>query len=246
VPAADFTIWLLCAAFYLADNIRLLKPREILLTQMFGGNWALLFPLSNYRIAGHTLSMTNPLLPFLAAYRMAWLCPQASSAAALGRIGRRLQVHRARLWALRWLSSALFLALFVLAPLATHLVGLGVALLLALAAHLAALLVALLVLASRRRQLRIGWLQIAGVILEYAVCPGFFVNIYRRTLLNWIRVPGDAVAYVLQAAPGGSTAAVEAGIERGLSELESNGELHAGDDAAIEAYRRHLTGSRSA
>jgi hypothetical protein len=237
---ADYAIWALCAAFYMVDNLRLLQPREILLAERLNGGWTVLFPVSNYRIAGRTVTVTNLLTPFLAVYRMAWLSDEPFATRPMRTMQRMLRIRRARFRLLRWLSAALFVAFFVLGPWATYAVGLGVALLLALAIHLVALLVALWLLLAHARHLQLSRLQMATTLLEFAVCPGFFVNAHRKLLLGH-SMHGDAVAYVLQQGDITSPAAIEAGIDRGIGDLDNNGELLATDRAAVTAYRERLS-----
>jgi hypothetical protein len=73
----DQTIWIVCALFYVFDNLRSLGSRQLVLSERLNGQWTPLFPLHRYRWAGRALVVLNPLLPWLGAVKMDWLTEDA-------------------------------------------------------------------------------------------------------------------------------------------------------------------------
>jgi len=236
----DQTFWVVCGLFYLADNLRLLGGRELILAETLGRRWLPVFPIYRYRIAGRALSILNLLMPALGAVRMAWLTPEPFAPPALRRSRRVLRITCRRLLAFRALSALLFATFFIVGPAMTHAAGLAGALTIVLPLHVAAVLALTGLLIAVRRAWRMSWSQLGSLAFECAVCPGFFVNICRRLSLGFAQVPGDALACAL--AYGGEPAAslVRARLPHALDDLNENEELRQDDAAAIAAYRRHL------
>lgn len=236
----DQAFWVICGLFYLADNIRLLGGRELILAESLGRRWLPVFPVYRYRIAGRALSILNLLLPALGAVRMAWLTPEPFAPRELRRSRRVLRITCRRLMAFRALSALLFVTFFVVGPVMTHEAGLAGALTIVLPVHVAAVLLLVGLLIAARRAWRMSWSQLGSLAFECAVCPGFFVNICRKVSLGFAQVPGDALACAI--AHGGERAArrVRERLPHALDDLEENDELRQDDAAAIAAYRRHL------
>jgi len=236
----DQAFWVICALFYLADNVRLLGGRELILAEGLGRRWLPVFPLYRYRIAGRALSLLNLLLPMRGAVRMAWLTPEPFARPQLRRGARLLRLTCRRLLAFRILSSVLFVTFFVVGPAATHEAGLPGALVIVLPVHVAAVLLLIGLLIAARRTWRMSWSQLGSLVFECAVCPGFFVNICRKISLGFAHVPGDALAIALTIGGARAASRVREHLPRALDDLGENEELQGEDAAAIAAYRRHL------
>jgi hypothetical protein len=236
----DQTFWVICALFYLADNIRLLSGRELIVAESLGRRWLPVFPLYRYRIAGRALSVLNLLMPALGAVRMAWLTPAPFARPELRRSARVLRLTCRRLLAFRALSALLFVTFFVVGPVLTHEAGLAGALVVVLPVHVAAVLLLVGSLIAARRAWGMSWSQLGSLAFECAVCPGFFVNVCRKVSLGFARVPGDALGLTLAFGGERATRRVREHLPQALDDLSENEELRGEDDAAIAAYRRHL------
>jgi hypothetical protein len=232
--------WLICAAFYVADNVKLLGSGHLVLAERLDRRWMPVFPLYRYRLCGRALTVLNLLLPALAAVRMTWLTPEPFAPQVLRRSNRLLKFYGRQLAAFRVLSTVLFAMFFIAGPILTEYSGPGYALILILPLHLTSLLALIILLVRGRRCWRMSWRQVVVLTTECAVCPGIFVNICRNISLNYVRIPGDAVGYAL--AYGGLYAAdnISIRLERCVDELNEHDELRSSDRAAMEVYRNHL------
>jgi hypothetical protein len=237
---SEQAFWVICGLFYLADNIRLLSGRELILAERFDRQWLPVFPLYHYRLRGRTVCFLNVLAPSLAAVRMTWLTHDPFSSQRLRRSDRLLYFYRRRLTAFRALSGILFVVFLIGGPILTHYAGLNYTLRLLLPIHIAALAVLIGLLVAGRRTWRLSWMDIGGLTCECAFCPGFFINVCRKLSLKFARVPGDAMAYTLAYGEPNTAACIASRLELCLDELEENGELHLDDESTIEAYRRLL------
>jgi len=176
----------------------------------------------------------------MAAVKLSWLDPEAFSAKALRRTKRVLGLYQRRLAPFRVLSSVYFITLFVLGPSATYYAGLGYALSLVIPVHLIGLATLVTLLIVERRAWRMEWQQLLGLAFECAVCPGYFVNICRKLSLGYVRVPGDAVAFVLDQREPRVSAVIAGGIDALLEDLADRDELRQDDDQPIAAYQAWL------
>ena len=237
----DKSFWLICAAFYLVDNVRLHGGRELLLAESLIFRWRLLFPLQHYRLGGRAVTLLPPWLPFLAVVRLSWLSHDAFSATRLRRTKRLLRFYRQCLAPFRVLASFYFLILFIVGPIATHYAGLGYAIILVVPLHVAGLSSLIAFLLMGRRALRMNWSQLIGLVFECAVCPGYFVNICRKLSIGYIRVSADAIALALEEDRPRVLASLGInGIDMLLDDLAENDELRPDDSASIAIYRDHL------
>jgi hypothetical protein len=238
IPAQTF--WLICGVFYLADNVRLLRARRLILTEAADGRWRPVFRVHNYRLLGRTLNILNSLMPSAAAIQMAWLEDDAFRPRDLRRTARLLQVYQGRLMPFRVLSDALFIVFFIGGPLVTAHVDLGTALVLVIPVDVTALVILAGLLVAGRRAWRMSWMQIAGMICECAACPGFFVNICRRMSLGFAKAPGDGLAYVIARHGRRERPRIAYALESCLDDLTENDEFQPQDAAAVAAYRNRL------
>ena len=237
----DQAFWLVCGLFYLSDNIRPVKARQIVLVKGITGAWRPQFPLHGYRLAGRTVIVLNLVMPHLATVRMDWLTADSESPRNLRRTRRALGVCARRLLHFRVLSAGLFIVFFIAAPVATHYVGLGYVLLFVLPFHVLALLLLIGLLVAGRRSFNLSWQRLSSLAFECAVCPGLFVNIGRRLSLAQARIPGDGMAFALADGDRGVATRIGSRLEFLLDDLRENGEMALEDAPIVESYRRRLT-----
>lgn len=242
---SDQSIWLFCASLYLIDHLRLHSGREMILTETLASGWTPLLPLHGYRVAGRAVTLLRPFFPFLAAVRLGWLEREPFSRARLGRTATLLRSHQRSLAPFRALGCVNFIAIFAVGPILTSHAGLAYALAMVLPVHLAGIAFLAACLAARRHALRIKWPQVAGLMFECAVCPGFFVNVCRKVSLARARLHGDAVAFSLSRGGPGTQAALAYGLEDMVEDLAEHGELQEGDEFALAEYRVWLSERRS-
>jgi hypothetical protein len=240
IIAPDQTIWIVCALFYVFDNLQFVGSRQLVLSERLNGQWMPLFPLHRYRLAGRALIVLNPLLPWLAAVRMDWLTRDAFGIQRLRRSKKLLRAYRRRLMEFRVLSAVLIVALFIAGPVITHCFGLGVALISILPFYLAALAVLISKLIVERRFWRMSWSELNGLVFQCVVCPGVFANICRRVSLGYVRVPGDVVAYALVHGGPDLTTKIERRLYLRLEDLNEHDELTVEDQPHIELYMCQL------
>jgi hypothetical protein len=62
--APDQTFLLVCAVFYMADNLRMHDPRKLFIAETWDGRWRMLFPLHCFRLRGRLVTLLPPLVPF--------------------------------------------------------------------------------------------------------------------------------------------------------------------------------------
>jgi hypothetical protein len=238
--ASDQTIWVVCALFYVLDNLRSLNRRKLVLSEKLNGQWRPLFPLHRYRFAGRGLIVLNPLLPWLAAVQMDWLTEDAFGIQRLRRSKKLLCAYRRRLLEFRLLSAVLIVALFIAGPLITHWFGLGLALVSILPFYLAALAVLVGKLIVERRFWRMSWPELNSLVFQCAVCPGLFANICRKISLGYARVPGDVLAYALVHGGPDLAAKIERRVYLHLEDLTEHEELTLEDQPHVERYMGRL------
>jgi len=233
----DQLFWVVCAAFYVLDNIRRVGPRQIILAETLRGAWAPLFPLPWYRIGGRSVIVLHLLSPWLLAVHMALLREGAFTNEHLRQSERYLAVYRKRLLPYRVISTTLFAAFFVAGPVATYFFGLAYALLAILPLYLVTLITFLGILIAGRRFWRMSWPQLSLLAVECALCPGFFANVCRKLSLGYARVPGDAVAFVAARAAKDTVHQLESKLNLYLDDLKDHHELRPSDELLIEQYR---------
>jgi hypothetical protein len=139
------------------------------------------------------------------------------------------------------LSLAYFIVLFILGPIATNYGGLAYALGLILPFHAIGLAILASWLIVDRRNWRMGWRQLIGLIFECAVCPGCFVNICRKLSLGFMCVPGDAIIFALDQDNSPTTAPLTDGLNLIFADLAEFGETRPEDDHLIQTYVERLS-----
>jgi hypothetical protein len=238
--APDQTFWLVCAIFYLADNVRMHDPKMLFLGETWNGQWKLLFPLHRYRLRGRSVTLLSPLLPSMLLVRLDWLRDGAFDPVALKRARRTLGLRQRQMAPFRWLAAIGFVNIFIGGPIATHVFGVGYALiLLMLPTHLLTLAALAMVLSSERHLWRMSWLQVIGVVLECAACPAYLANICRRMAVRF-GVRGDAIVFAHSAASSKERLAIRPRLDLLEDDLTENGELSEHDIGMIKAYQAFL------
>jgi hypothetical protein len=238
--APDQTLWLVCAIFYLADNVRMHDPKTLFVGETWNRQWRILFPLHCFRLRGRSVTLLSPLLPSALVVGLDWLRDGAFDPAALKRATRTVKVRQRQMAPLRLLAGIGFVNIFVAGPIVTHIFGVGYALILQmLPTHLLALAALAIVPAAERRLWRMSWLQVVGVVLECAVCPAYLVNICRRMAIRF-GVTGDAIVFVHSAASSEERLAIGPRLDLLADDLTENGELSERDFGMIKAYQALL------
>jgi hypothetical protein len=236
----DQTIWIVCALFYLFDSIRPVESRKLVLSETLNGKWIPLFPLHRYRLGGKALIFLNPLIPWLAVVQMEWLTAGAFEARRLHRSKKLLRTYRRRLAVFRVLSALLSVLLFVVGPFLTYCLGLGQALLAILPFYIVAITVLASTLIREKRVWRMSWLGIGNLVFQCAVCPGVFANICRRVSLNYIRVPGDVIAYAIVYGQLEVAASIERRLSLYLDDIDEHEPLTSKDRGNMAVYEHQL------
>jgi hypothetical protein len=174
--SAEALFWLACAALYVIDHVKLLSARELLVVQRGRGHWAPLFPLNGLKIGKWPVVVLNPLTPASPVVRMAWLT-------ATGAERRQLAITRSALRSVsrsvipyRMISVIVCVMLFVAGPLLTRQIGFDHTLLLLGPIYLVCLAALTLFALLSKPLWQVGWPTICGMVLECAICPGYFAN----------------------------------------------------------------------
>ena len=243
VVISDQSLWIVCAAFYLSDNVCFHNGRELLLREALRSRWQPLLPLYNYRLCGRAITLSQPWLPFLVTVKLGWLKSDAFSPLALSHTRRLLKFHLRRLAPFRALASTYFVTLFVVGPAATHYAGLAYALCLVIPLHVIGLTLLVALLVVGRRTWRMGWSPLATLVFECAVCPGYSANICRRLSLGFVKVPGDAIAFVLDSHDRDTGAAIGSALGFLVEDLALQDQLLPTDQPNIVAYEARLATS---
>lgn len=236
----DQLFWIVCAIFYVLDNIRRVGPRQIILSEASSGGWTPSFPLPWYRLGGRPVIVLPLYSPWRITVNMGLLTADAFATDNLRRSERSLRMYCKHLLPYRVISAMLFAAFFVAGPVTSYFFGLAYALAFVLSLYLIVLIVFITILISGRRFWRMTWPQLTVFAAECALCPGFFINVCRKIALGYARVPGDALA--LASLHGGKHAVhgLEAKLTLYLEDLREHRELRQGDELLIEEYRASL------
>ncbi|MBR0668399.1 hypothetical protein GXW71_28865 [Roseomonas hellenica] len=241
----DQLFWLVCAAFFLAENVRLHSGRRVFLVETMGGAWRLAPPLSGWRLGRRAVTVLHPLLPFLGAVQLPWLGVTPHARRDLRRAERLLAIRRRRLLPYRLLGVTEGLALFLAGPLLTAWHGLGVAFLLVIPVHVTLALCLGVALAAQRRSWNIGWGQIAARVFECLLAPGSLANACRKISLSCPLPDVDGVALATSRPDAAAAAALAHHLPVMIEELEQNGEL-LGEEADVAARYQDVLGQRKA
>ncbi|HEY4252001.1 MAG TPA: hypothetical protein VGM87_12395 [Roseomonas sp.] len=234
----DQLFWLICAGFFLAEQVRLHGSRLVFLVVGAAGGWRLAGPVPGWRLGGRSVTLLNPLLPFLGVVQLPWLGTVPHAPRDLRRAGRLLAIRRRLLLPYRVLAVAEGLALFLAGPLLTTRHGPGAAFLLILPLHLACALCFCLVLAAQRRAWRIGWGQVAARSFECLLSPGSLANACRRVSLAL--PPPDVDAIALAASRPDAARTVAPHLAALLDEWEQDGMPREEDREAVARHRQAL------
>jgi hypothetical protein len=188
--AADYAIWLVALALYVADAARLLTPRQLLLVEAGRGRLAAVFSAEPFTIAGRALAFAPLLQPHRGAFVALWGRPWASEHELRAGLNA-IAAARGTLRLARVLAVWTFVLLFVLGPVLTLSLGTDPAVLAVAVLAYPTVLVTIGVLWWRRRVWRLGRGATALLSLELLVCPAFLPNLVRKiTLAHAVDVDG--------------------------------------------------------
>ena len=239
--SAHYTIWVVAFLLYVCDAAKLLSPRDLLLVEAGRGRLAPIFSGTPFTLAGRTLAFAPLLMPhravFVAPWGQAWI-----TASAVNAVLDSLARLRASLRAVRIVAGAGFVALFVVGPVLTLLLGPGAAVVFTAAVLYPTILIAIGVLWWRRRAFGLTVPQALGVSAEILVCPAFLPNLVRKIAARH-RLDGDAAQILSVAASPETREAFLATLESRTGELI---EEVSDDHATQEQLRRYLAEVRAA
>jgi hypothetical protein len=230
--AADYAIWLVALALYVADAARLLTPRQLLVVEARRGRLAAVFSAEPFTVAGRALVFTPLLFPYRGAFVAPWGRPW-SAAATLSAALASIASLRGVLRPARVLAAWSFLLLFVIGPVLTLTLGTDPAVLCVAALLYPTVLMTIAVLWWRRNAWRLSRGAAALLSLEILVCPAFLPNLVRKvTAAHAIEVDGAQLVVA---------AAAEDVKQEFLGRLASRAEVlinEAADDAEGQAALR--------
>jgi hypothetical protein len=189
----EFALWLVAAALYVLDALRLIAPGEVLLEEGARGTLRPHVARVPFEWSGKHLYAAGLLAPARGLLRAPRQPGSSESdvAAALA----ALDALRARWRPLRVAAVLVFISLFVAGPLATAYVGLGIALPLAAGGAYLLALTAGLWLLVRAPQWGLPRTRAAWIAIECLVCVPFAANLVKKVAwLMPLNVDGLALA----------------------------------------------------
>ena len=188
--AADYAIWLVALALYVADAARLLTPRQLLLVEAARGRLTAVFSAEPFTVAGRALTFAPLVFPHRGAFVAPWGRPWADAATLRAALAA-IELLRGRLRVARGLGSWTFLLLFVAGPVLTATLGTDPAVLCVAALLYPTVLVAIAMLWWRRGAWGLGRGAAALLSVEILVCPAFLPNLVRKiTAAHAVEVDG--------------------------------------------------------
>jgi hypothetical protein len=233
-------LWLVILGFYLLDNVKHLSGFQIVLREQWNLRWRAELPSPSLAFAHRQLHLLNPLLPYGLAIRLPWLTDNPNDPAKIRRADRLLRLVKRRLSAYRCLSAAGFVAFFILGPSLTYLRGLGFALWHVAPVYLLILAGTILLMIADRKFWRLSGAKILGLSLEYALCPGYLVNITRKMTWDFVTLAVDGGRYGWLRSTAEARQRLESGLGLALEELEQECEGDAAARARLLAYARSV------
>lgn len=185
----DYSLWLLCAAFYVFDCVTRLRPDSMVLRQDWRGIWRPVLPWLGGQARSRRFGMLPLFAPTRPAVALRWFRDGAESSSKRRELNDF--VHSAA--PLGFVAQFAFLSLFFVAPLLTATRGLYFAVLVALGCHLAAIVALAILLWLRRRRWQMSALSAAALWFECLVCPSYLANVRRRMMLgrHWLECDAD-------------------------------------------------------
>jgi hypothetical protein len=195
----EYAIWLVPLAFYLADNCVLLGDHEFLAFEGPALEWRAKLVAAPFVWRRQNLYLLNPLCPFCTAYKLRWRSSTGVEHRQSDQAVRSLELWREAARPFRLISTSAFIIFFAVAPFVTSVLGVGPAILIVVPMHVT--LVGLTAVHLRNPARRDTRWQLAGKLIELAVCPGYLINVCRRFSLqfearnvNWPATIGPLLA----------------------------------------------------
>ncbi|SEP42881.1 hypothetical protein SAMN02990966_06124 [Rhodospirillales bacterium URHD0017] len=191
---SDHAIWLLCAVFYLSDQVRYAGANALLVGEGRKG-WAPIIPHYRFLILNRAFTVLNPLTPWATAITLPWLSTGEAMPRDIHRQQRRVKVVTARLANIRAAASVVCVSLFVIGPVATESSGLSFAILIVAPVLIAMWVGVAIPLILYRGCLGLPLGSLIWILIECAICPGYFANLWRRLLVRRLSSSTDAVIF---------------------------------------------------
>lgn len=243
--AFDYTIWLLCAALYLLDHVKLVEPNRLLCEER-SRIWQFRLHITPFTLGGKDLYLLDPLRPWWGAFVLPWgdspatdegAAPQSERRAL--RIARRdLLLFRRQATVLRTVSTISAVTLFVLGPLLTAQRGLTMAILVVVPIHVILVGVSGFALWALRGSLQLSMATVLGLVTEALICPPYAASLLKRvSIRSSFQVDGVELARHLQ--PRSNFKEL---IARAMARWDASGyEDHdVTEEAGARAYRARL------
>lgn len=185
----DYSLWLLCAAFYVFDCLSRLPPDRLVLQDGWRGIWRPVLPFLGGQPRSRRFGVLSLFTPTRPALALPWLREYGGSVAKR----RELNAFVASVAPLGFVAQFAFLSLFLVAPLLTATRGLYFAVLVALACHVVAMIALAVILRLRRKRWRMTAMSALALWFECFVCPGYLANVCRRVTLRqaWLDFDAD-------------------------------------------------------
>ncbi len=236
---SEHLIWLVCAAFYLSDHIRYSGTHALLVRDGRKG-WAPLIPHYRFLVLNRALSVLNPFTPWATVLTLPWLSSGEASPAIIRRLKRRARVARYYMFNVRIAGSVVFASLFVAGPILTECSGLGVALLVVAPILFTMWLCIAVLLILHRRLLTLTFGSLVWILIECAICPGYFANLWRRLSISQLRSSADAVVFCATTMAPQRRTEMLAQLDLYFRDLHERGLVTAGDEDSLARYRNAL------
>jgi hypothetical protein len=242
MTSSEHLIWMICAAFYLSDLIRYCAPNKLIIVK-YGSRWVPQLPFYRFLIRNRAFALLNPLTPWSTTISVAWLSDGHRTRVDTNKQHRLVKTLSGRLFFVRIAGCVTFLGLFIVGPITTEFVGIGMSLVLVAPLIAGMWFVTCTSLVINRRRLELDWGALAWLLIECIICPGYFANIWRRLLL---RRPSavDAIVFCAPTLDATASRALLGQLESYFEDLQERDAISAGDRQAFSAYRG-LLGGRS-
>jgi hypothetical protein len=234
---SEHIIWLVCAFFYLCDQVRYAGPNALLLK---GGRkgWTPLIPHYQFLILNRAINVLNPLTPWSAVLVLPWLSSGEAAPHNLRSQQRRVRIVMERLANIRIAASIVFASLFAVGPIATESTGLSSAILIVAPVLFAMWVCVAVPLILHRHVLTLTRGSLIWILIECAICPGYFANVWRRLLIGRLHSNTDAVAFCSLTLDLQCQGQMLAQLEPYFDDLRDRSLLTVGDEAAFAKYRQ--------
>ena len=216
----DQSIWLVIAAFYVADNVKRLRGNKLVFRETWRFGWKAAIPSKTLVILDRQLFLLPIFLPHVLTLEMNWFSDKTYDKARMRRADRLLRVAQRRAFSLRCISVLGFVAFFIAGPLLTYWRGIVFALLEISSIYIGLLLMLMLALFFDRRFWRLRPSQVIYAVAEAAVCPAYLANATHRISWRSLSPDVDGGAYGLFKCTGSRLREFKDALSFALEELK--------------------------